>query len=174
MGQVDPASPSLLPNWSIGHVLTHLARNADSMVRRLNGAIEGLVLDQYPGGADGRDAEIEAGADRSLAALVDDVRRASEVADKAFAKAPDHVWERMTRNVRGADLPVSELPFRRWREVEAHLLDLGIGPVDGVFSDALLRRWLPSLLRGAPDRADPRQLLTWLLRRGPAPDLEPY
>ena len=30
---------SLCPPWSRGHVLTHLARNADSVVRRLEGAM---------------------------------------------------------------------------------------------------------------------------------------
>ena len=31
-------SPSLLPGWSIGHVLTHVARNADSHRRRADAA----------------------------------------------------------------------------------------------------------------------------------------
>jgi uncharacterized protein (TIGR03083 family) len=30
--------PSLLPGWTVGHVLTHLARNGDSHVRMLDGA----------------------------------------------------------------------------------------------------------------------------------------
>ncbi len=42
--------PSLLPEWSDGHVLTHLARNADSVVRRMEGAARGELVDQYPGG----------------------------------------------------------------------------------------------------------------------------
>ena len=37
---VDPARPSLLPGWTVGHVLTHLARNADSMTRVLVAAGE--------------------------------------------------------------------------------------------------------------------------------------
>ena len=35
--------PSLLPGWSVGHVLTHIARNADSVVWRLEGAAAGEV-----------------------------------------------------------------------------------------------------------------------------------
>src|SRR5262245_7826701 len=34
-GALDVSQPGRLPGWSIGHVLTHLARNADSMVRVL-------------------------------------------------------------------------------------------------------------------------------------------
>ena len=32
---LDVTRPSLLPDWTVGHVLTHLARNADSFVRIL-------------------------------------------------------------------------------------------------------------------------------------------
>ena len=58
----DPALPSLLPGWTRGHVLTHIARNADSFVRVLEAARRGEVVTQYEGGVDGRNADIEAGA----------------------------------------------------------------------------------------------------------------
>src|SRR3954453_4137041 len=65
--------PCLLPGWSVAHLLTHIARNADSVVRRFEGAIRGEVLDQYVGGPTGREAEIEAGVQRSAVELVADV-----------------------------------------------------------------------------------------------------
>ncbi|MGH9105508.1 MAG: maleylpyruvate isomerase N-terminal domain-containing protein [Acidimicrobiales bacterium] len=34
-------APSRLPGWSVGHVLAHLARNAEGYARRLEGALEG-------------------------------------------------------------------------------------------------------------------------------------
>ncbi|MTA15332.1 MAG: maleylpyruvate isomerase, partial [Actinobacteria bacterium] len=49
--------PSLLPGWTVGHVLAHLARNADSHVRMLVAGERGEVADQYAGGAAGREAE---------------------------------------------------------------------------------------------------------------------
>ena len=67
------AQPSLLPGWSIGHVLTHLARNADSHVGMLQAANEGRAAAQYPGGLEQRNADIEAGQGRPAAALVADV-----------------------------------------------------------------------------------------------------
>src|SRR5208282_6678876 len=72
----DPQAraPSLLPDWTVGHVLTHIARNADSVVRRLEGARRGEVVDQYPGGLKGRAADIEDGAARPATELVADVR----------------------------------------------------------------------------------------------------
>ncbi len=59
------ARPSLLAGWTVAHLLTHLARNADSHVRRTEAAIAGVVVDQYPGGLAERAADIEAGAGRS-------------------------------------------------------------------------------------------------------------
>src|ERR1041385_1496073 len=61
----DMRAPSMLPGWTRGHVLTHVARNADSVVRRLEGAARGEVLDQYEGGAKGRADDIAHGAPRS-------------------------------------------------------------------------------------------------------------
>ena len=60
----DSALPSLLPGWSRGHLLTHIARNADSFVRVLEAARRGEAVTQYEGGGAGRNADIEAGASR--------------------------------------------------------------------------------------------------------------
>ncbi len=54
-------APSVLPGWTVGHVLTHLARNADGQVRMLRAAEIGAVAHQYEGGAAGRAADIDAG-----------------------------------------------------------------------------------------------------------------
>ena len=69
----DVRRPSRLPNWTIGHVLTHLARNADGHVRRLDGALRGENLARYPGGTVQRDTDIEHGARRSAADIVADL-----------------------------------------------------------------------------------------------------
>ena len=37
LAELDPQRPSLLPDWTVGHVLTHIARNADSIIRMLDG-----------------------------------------------------------------------------------------------------------------------------------------
>src|SRR5207248_9667831 len=46
----DVRRASLLPGWTVGHVLTHIARNADSHVRRTDAARRGEMADQYDGG----------------------------------------------------------------------------------------------------------------------------
>ncbi|TDB70584.1 maleylpyruvate isomerase N-terminal domain-containing protein, partial [Micromonospora sp. KC721] len=40
-------APSLLPGWTRGHVLTHLARNADGFVNLLTSARTGERIPQY-------------------------------------------------------------------------------------------------------------------------------
>jgi maleylpyruvate isomerase len=51
--------PSLLPGWSRGHVLTHLARNADGLHNLLIWARTGAETPQYPSW-DVRELAIEA------------------------------------------------------------------------------------------------------------------
>ena len=84
MRALDPRAPSLLPGWSIGHVLTHLARNADGMRNMIEGAVLGEERLMYPS-AEHRDADIEAGSSRTATELVDDVRRCAWALESAWS-----------------------------------------------------------------------------------------
>jgi maleylpyruvate isomerase len=119
----DMRRPSLLPGWSIGHVLTHLARNADSHVHMLAGAAQGEMWMQY--GPDQRERQIEEGAGRDAATILDDLRASIAALDAAWDSVTDEVWATGAGRVRQGPCPVRELPFRRWREVEIHHADLG-------------------------------------------------
>jgi maleylpyruvate isomerase len=79
--------PSLLPGWTRGHVLTHLARNADALLEVLAGR-------PMYASAEARDADIETGAPRPLAEQLDDLRTASSRLDGAFAAQGATAWER--------------------------------------------------------------------------------
>jgi maleylpyruvate isomerase len=124
---VDVAQPSRLPQWTVGHVLTHLARNADSHRGMFAAAARGEVGDQYPGGAEQRSADIESGASRSAADLVADVRSACAALERAWDSASDAAWAAGEgRLMKDGTVPLTELVFRRWREVEVHHADLGL------------------------------------------------
>lgn len=170
----DVRRPSRLPDWTVGHVLTHIARNADSVVRRIEGAARGEVLSQYEGGFEGRAAEIEAGAGRSAAELIADVAASSARCDAACAAVAAEVWDRPTVGVGGDESPASFMAFSRWREVEVHHVDLGLGYSTDQWPADLVALWLPQLLEGLPDRADHGALLGWLIGRGDAPALGPW
>jgi maleylpyruvate isomerase len=64
--------------------------------------------------------------------------------------------------------------FSRWREVEVHHVDLGLGYEPTDWPAELVARWLPTVVRELPDRTDPTALLAWALGRGPAPALGPW
>lgn len=163
--------PSLLPDWSVAHVLTHIARNADSVVRRLEAAVRGMIVDQYPGGRAGRAAEIAAGAGRSPSALVDDVAESATHLEAVCLSIPEAAWERPVRDVGGAERPARTMMLSRWREVEVHHADLGLGyrPVD--WPRALIEAWLPRELERLLQRTDPSLLLAWVIGRADAPTL---
>lgn len=174
--------PSLLPEWTVGHVLTHLARNADSHVRMLEGARRGEVADQYPGGNEQRAADIEAGAGRPAAELVADVVDRAGRLEIAWAGTPDEVRRTGQGRVVSGLWALAELPFRRWREVEIHHVDLGltygIDDWPDAYVDAEVARALPSLGSRLPVGAsvdvaslDRRRLLAWLIGRGNEPEL---
>ena len=120
------AGPSLLPGWTIGHVLTHLARNADSHVGVLLAANRGEVAAQYPGGLSQRAADIEAGADRPAAEQVADLVAANARLQTAWSHTTSHGWQGEGISFQGT-VAISDLPFRRWRETTLHHTDLGLG-----------------------------------------------
>lgn len=121
VAKLDNASvgePSRLPGWTRGHVLAHLARNADALVNVLRGR-------PMYASADARTADIERDAPRPLAVQLTDVRESDARFQEAAAEPAD--WSRVVRLRNGVTDSASRLPFRRWVEVELHHVDLGIG-----------------------------------------------
>ena len=161
--------PSLLPGWSVGHLLTHVARNADSVVWRLEGAAAGELRDQYPGGLEQRHADIEAGAGRPATDLVHDVHRTSAAVERTMAELPPAAWDALSRTSRGVVESSADAVLSRWREVVVHHGDLGLGAVP--LPPELVDAWLPRELPHLAQRTDPVQLLTWIIGRGGPPTL---
>jgi maleylpyruvate isomerase len=164
--------PSLLPGWSVGHVLTHLARNADSVVWRLEGAALGEVRDQYPGGLAQRSDDIEAGSGRPAAELVADVAQTSAAVDRVMSELPTAAWDAPSRTSRGVVESSRDAVLSRWREVVVHHGDLGLGDVP--LPPELVAAWLPRELLRLGERTEPAALLAWVIGRGPAPELAPW
>jgi maleylpyruvate isomerase len=124
-------APSLLPDWSRGHLLTHLARAADGDRRCVEGAARAEVVMKYPDGPDGRARDIDAGAPRPAVALVGDVFSAQRALMDAWHALPDDAWGRHAETLAGR-LTMLELATARRRELLVHLvdLDIGVGPAD--------------------------------------------
>lgn len=116
------AEPSVLPGWTRGHVLAHLANVTVAMARQAEH--EGTKVEPYPGGRPARDAAIEADAGRSAAghraAIADAVGRLT----KAWDGVRD--WD---SPVAYRDATLTATAYAMWREVEIHVRDLDLGPV---------------------------------------------
>ena len=166
--------PSGLSGWSVGHVVSHLARNADSVVRRLQAARRGQRVEQYPGGATGRADEIGRSVARPATVIVADLIEADDRVDQTFAALPLAVWDQEVEAGGGTVVLASQLAFSRWREVEIHHVDLRLGYGATEWADAFVQRMLPRALDGLTGRCDPRLLLGWTLGRGAAPSLSPW
>lgn len=165
--------PSLLPGWTIGHVLTHLARNADGHARRLAAALRGEDLPRYPGGREQRASDIDAGAGRSAAALAEDVAASARELERVWQECESAGWP--NAGFLGADeWPVTASPLRRRREVEIHHADLGMGYSPADWPDDYVAWELRESLAGLPGRlrdgGDARRFLAWLIGRSPLPE----
>jgi maleylpyruvate isomerase len=112
------AEPSRLPGWSRGHVLAHLARNADALVN----VLEGRAM--YAS-AETRDADIERDAPRPLDAQLADLHESAAAFQRAGEAPAD--WTRTVELRNGVTDAAARVPFRRWVEVELHHVDLGAG-----------------------------------------------
>ncbi|GAA3370027.1 maleylpyruvate isomerase family mycothiol-dependent enzyme [Streptomyces sannanensis] len=120
-GKLDNASvaePSRLPGWTRGHVLAHVARNADALVNVLEGR------PMYVSG-DARDADIERDAPRPFDVQLTDVRESADRFQQAAAAPAD--WSRTVELRNGVTDTAARVPFRRLVEVELHHVDLGVG-----------------------------------------------
>lgn len=150
MTDADARGPSGLPGWTRGHVLTHLARNADGQRRMVEGALRDEVLDQYPGGNGQRAADIEAGADRPIDVLRADVLASQAALDAAWSRVDGEVWGRLT-NARAGARPLRDGALARRREISVHLVDLDVGVDRSGLPAGYLERDAPWLAQFRPD-----------------------
>lgn len=137
--------PSRLAGWTRGHVATHLARQADALVRLVEGARSGEPQPMYSTPQQ-RDAEIEVGAGRTGLELQIDLDTAAGTLSDAFEMVEQEAaWDKVVELRGGEVAPVRLLPLARLCEVVLHHVDLDIGldmdDVDQPTADWLLE-WL--------------------------------
>lgn len=112
------AGESHLPGWTRGHVLAHLARNADALVN----VFEGRPMYES---ATARDAGIERDSGRLLEEHLADLRDSG--AAFLATTEPEQDWSRTVELRNGVTDLAANVPFRRLVEVELHHVDLAVG-----------------------------------------------
>lgn len=159
--------PSVLPGWTRGHVLTHLARNADATWRVSDAALDGLKVPMYAGGRDERNRGIDEGAGRSASELIADVRRSATQLQAHWNQLAEAEWQLETQPG-GPDTPlrtVADGLLNRWREVAVHHADLNLGYSSADWSPAYIATDLPRVINSMPGWAkDAPRLMSWFLR----------
>lgn len=160
-----------LPGWTVGHVLTHLARNAEANTGVVEAAKRGEVGAMYPS-MERRDGDIEAGSGRPAADLVADVATTIAALEAAWAGTPSHIWSTGVGRGPMGEFGLETTVWRRWREVSFHLGDLAPAFDSSALSEVYLEADLPRLLNDLVGRLDiesRRSLGAWLLGRSEDP-----
>lgn len=153
----DVRAPSLLPGWSRGHLLTHVARNADGGSHLLIWARTGVETPEYPSMA-ARAEQIEAGAGREARALLADVRDSAARFAEEYRRMPAPAWDRTVRWTGGAEHPAARAADSRLTEVLIHHVDLA--------ADYTPAQWPPDIVRDMLSR-----VVAAFTKRGDAPAL---
>jgi maleylpyruvate isomerase len=147
----DARGPSLLPDWSRGHVLTHLARNAEGGTRLLGWARTGVPSYEYLSVA-ARAADIEDGAGRPAGVLVADVRATSGALADAVTAMPPEAWQHLVTWTTGQQTPATMVALSRHAEVLLHHVDLDIGYGPGSWPPEFVGEMLDIVVQNLVER----------------------
>jgi maleylpyruvate isomerase len=123
----EVAADSLLPNWSRGHVLSHLANNARGLSNLIEWALTGIQKDMYVS-VEQRGIDIENDAKRPGNEIIADFLEQSKVFEANLDRlmtGPILSEEIVLGN--GSHVHPHEMTTLRERELLVHLVDLDLG-----------------------------------------------
>jgi maleylpyruvate isomerase len=132
VGEVDRLSdeelraPCALPSWTRAHVVGHMARNAEALGRLATWARTGVPSPMYAS-KEQRDADIEASAVLPASRLRVELVDTALALANAFDTMSQADWQATVRSAQGREIPASEVPWLRVREVWLHAVDLDAG-----------------------------------------------
>jgi maleylpyruvate isomerase len=155
MTDEDLGRPSLCAGWTRGHVLAHIARNADGLSNMLNTAATGEVTPMYESD-DKRNAEVEAGSSRPVAEQLADLRESAGRFAEAYAAAQAAGnWNAPVHRTPGSvPYPAYQVPAKRLGEVLIHHVDLDLDFTPAHWSDTFTDMWFADALARFEARPD--------------------
>lgn len=149
----DLAGDSLLPGWTRGAVVAHVASNAAALRRLCHWARTGEETPMYAS-KEARDAEIARGAGLPP----DELRRlwteSRDALDGDWRELPAEAWDAEVRTRQGRRLPLRETVWMRAREVWVHGVDLAAGGSYRDFPPAVVDRLTADVLAGWAARGE--------------------
>ncbi|HEX3826581.1 MAG TPA: maleylpyruvate isomerase family mycothiol-dependent enzyme [Sporichthyaceae bacterium] len=144
--------PSRLPGWTRGHLVTHVARNAEALLNLLHTAATGQLRPMYPSMAARNDA-IEAGAGRGADEITQDLAVAAAEFSDAARSLPLEKWNHEVTLLSGRVVRARWLLPGRMREVEFHHVDLGGGYTTADWDLGFVRACLDEYVASMSGRA---------------------
>ena len=156
--------PSGLPDWTRGHVVAHLALNAEGLAGVLQGRMEGEPTTMYASD-DARSSDIEELAAGDRARLRERFLAGTTRLNDAVDHFPDEWWgETFERTPGGREIRYAAIPGMRLREVEIHHVDLAAGFDPSGWSDAFASHLITAMVKREPSDEGFRVLATDLAR----------
>jgi maleylpyruvate isomerase len=165
----DFRMPSLLPRYLRAHLVTHITNKARAHIGLFEGAAAGETRRIHPVGYD-PDEAVSAGAGRSAMQLRADLTTSLKDLEAAWDRCDDEMWGRQALMMAGPRTMVEVLAHHQ-RNIEVHHVDLDLGYRASDWPAEFVETELTKRLRALPGRANPPDLLAWLLDRRPAPVL---
>jgi maleylpyruvate isomerase len=151
------ATPSLLPDWTVGHVVAHLALNGEGLAGALAGVASGTGTPMYAS-QEARDADIAELGIRSPSELRSRLMASTELFDREVSDLPDDKWTVVIERTPGHPaFRARSTVLMRLREVEIHHADLGVGYACADWSPAFSTLVLDSF--GKRDAPSPFRVL---------------
>ncbi|KRF11620.1 hypothetical protein ASG90_18075 [Nocardioides sp. Soil797] len=150
----DYAAPSLLPDWSRAHVVSHIAMNARCFARAIEGAVHGPSVPVYAS-PEARDADIAEAAKLPADELREFLFDACGTwRDTVEDLSEGDLGAEIERTPGGPRLTISDGLLARWREVEIHHADLGMGWTPDDWSTDFVDEVLPGLVEFRSEEVD--------------------
>ena len=152
---LDPGSlgaPSRCAGWTRGHILSHIARNADALRNCALSATTGRPIPMYAS-QEARDAGIEAGSGRPLDEQVADLEASADRLRPALAALTPDVVDVEVQARGGIMIRAGIVPRMRLRELVFHGIDLDSGASYSDLDDSVVTLLLidaVARLRGNP------------------------
>ena len=130
-------APSGLPTWSRDQLVAHVARNAEALSRLASWARTGVETPMYSS-FEQRDADIAAARQSPASLLRSELVATAIELERDLDGLSASSWSARVRSAMGREIPATELPWMRVREVWMHAVDLASGVSVEDLPDALL------------------------------------
>jgi maleylpyruvate isomerase len=115
--------PSSLPGWSHATLVAHVHRNAEALARLVTWARTGVPTPMYASAAQ-REQDIEVASAWDPAELRRAASASAQELASSMASLEGDRWSAAVTTATGREVPASEIPWLRVREVAIHAVDL--------------------------------------------------